>query len=1055
MSIDQQPASDTEKSGDQTALSPAPYLLAPEPETLQPSPAFQPWDTTSDSAEQAGQSDSFWERRGLWLGLAALFVAAVGEYLLFAESSRGWGVGLLLAAALAGVVAWSGARSMPVAFASRGQGTLWRRIAWRRGLALRLAGITAAMALSIGSIVAYMHDPYAIFGLQGVLWLAGMALLLLSCAFWYPRRDAVLETDEGRPTTDDRRSTKDEGRTVLSVRMKDDEGRKLNPQSAIRNPQSEAPAWIRLEILVFAGLVALSLITHLALLDQLPWRLHFDEGFAYIEVMRYYRGPAIPLFTTTWAGTSLPSMWFGLEGLLMHITGPSLAGVRLGVALAGALTVVPVYGLGRLLAGRMGATLAAFAVAVSAAYVHYSRVSIINVTTPLAWAVCFYFLVKGLRSRRPGDFVWAGLAAGLSMYTYYGTRLLPYLLLVFLAYLLIFHFKASRERLGHFALVGFGFAAGFGPLIGYFMLNPQMWTGRGISQLNIPPGMPTSWDAIVADWNILAPLLWKDFLGLGVIPGRDTVYYAPFLLPIEAAILVIGASVLVWRWRQPASFLVLLWGLGVILTGGILLDADSIPNFAHWTPAFPAFYLALALPLALCWNSLVRLPGRRLRVAGSILIVMLMAMDLGANAYAYLVQYPPLVPADHSLEGAQGRYVESVPPATHVRSVGYTWVWNELDGPINEMMASPGSSLSRFFNPSRELPVVEEPGRNLAFLFYNDMYDYLPLMQSYYPGGTAGELRSPDGNLIADTYFVPSSVAASRYGVLANLAPINVGSGPGWGGQVATVGALPGGVQLSYPQAATWTGAFYLSELVPVELHVQGADNARLWVQGRPVLPDTPLDLQPGWVHFSVSARLDKPGSVKLLLQQGNTPATEIDNTHLWPMPLDQGLAVTMGGPSSSHVHRIDPFLGSGLLQPVRGSNPDLDPEALPLFAAGPGSTQIRWEGELNTADGPYAMKIRSDAAFQLTIDGTSVIKMCATPQGNQVGYGQIQLKAGWHQVRIDYQVGGHTDGMEWFWTRPDGVSEVVPHSALRIGSPISNMTTVSWPLLPAPVPCQ
>src|SRR5207248_11774796 len=132
----------------------------------------------------------------------------------------------------------------------------------------------------------------------------------------------------------------------------------------------------------------------------------------------------------------------------------------------------PVYGLARLVAGRAAAALAAFVMATSPVAIHYTRVSIINMTTGFCWAVCFYFLLRGLRSRRPGDFVWAGLAAGLSMYTYYGTRLLPYLLLAFGLYLLVFHFRAFRERLGHFALVAVGFGVGFGPLIAYFMANP-------------------------------------------------------------------------------------------------------------------------------------------------------------------------------------------------------------------------------------------------------------------------------------------------------------------------------------------------------------------------------------------------------------------------------------------------------------------------------------------------------------------------------------------------------------------------------------------------------
>jgi hypothetical protein len=964
-------------------------------------------------------------------------LAGIGEYLLFADASRGIGVALLVLAMVLGVVAFGGARPDADFVASAGKGQPWLRIAWGPRLTLRITGIATAVGLSVGSIAAYLRDPLAIFGLQGVLWLASMAVLVLSCARWYPTKD------EGRL------STKDEGR-----KTKDG----LSPKQlrfthyALRITHSE--------LIVFFGLVALSLVTHLAFLDQIPWRLHFDEGFAYGEIMSYYSGPAIPLFTTTWANTGLPSLWFSIAALLMHITGPNLAGVRLAVALAGALTVIPVYGIGKLLAGRMEAILAAFAVAVSAAYVHYSRVSIINVTTPLAWAVCFYFLLKGLRSRRPGDFVWAGLAAGLSMYTYYGTRLLPYLLLIFLAYLLVFHFRAARERLGHFALVAIGFLAGFGPLLGYFILHPDIWAGRGLNQLNIPSAIPATWDAIVADWNILAPLVWQDFLGLSVIPGKDTVYLAPFLLPLEAALLVVGVGILLWRWRQPASFLVLLWGLGVILTGGLLIDAPTIPNFAHWTPAFPAFFLALALPLALWWHSLMKLPRRSARIAvfplvGAAVLILLMALDLGGNAYWYLVKYPPLVAPDHSLEAAQGRYAESVPPNTHVRVVGNTWAWQPLDGPVDEMMSSPESNVSQFFNPSRELPIVGEMGRNLAFLFYNDMWGYVPLLQSYYPGGTIGEVRSPDGTLIAQSYFVPAQLAAEPYGVLATFNGVGSDSKAQWSGRVDTVGALPVNVSLSYPLVANWTGDFYVFDYQPVVLTVQGTGNAHLWVQGEPASPGVPLDVQPGWVRFNLSTRLDNPQAIKLLLAQGNGPASEIDRAYLWPTSIDQGLAVTLQG--STTVHRIDPFVGAGAIQPLRSNSigPNLDPDAQPFVAAGPGSTRAAWEGQLLTADGPYTMEIRSDAAFQLTIDDKPVIKMCAAPMGNQIGDGQVQLMKGWHNVRIDYQVGGANNRLEWSWVRPDGVREVVPPAALRLGPQMSSATAIKWPVLPEPVPCQ
>ena len=156
--------------------------------------------------------------------------------------------------------------------------------------------------------------------------------------------------------------------------------------------------------------------------------------------------------------------------------------------------------------------------------------SILNITTPFAWAVCFTFLLRGWRSRRPGDFAWAGLAAGLGQYTYFGTRLLPYLLLIFVVYLALFHFRAFRERLGQFALLGIGFLVGFGPLFAYFVRHPAEWLGRGLGEFNVPtlPGTAAEWSAA---GQTLAELAWQNFLGLSVVSSGDNVYWAPLLLP--------------------------------------------------------------------------------------------------------------------------------------------------------------------------------------------------------------------------------------------------------------------------------------------------------------------------------------------------------------------------------------------------------------------------------------------------------------------------------------------------------------------------------------------
>jgi len=55
-----------------------------------------------------------------------------------------------------------------------------RRLGWR------LLGIGTALLLAGSSMVIALRDPAAIFGWQGVLWLASMGLLLAACARWYP-----------------------------------------------------------------------------------------------------------------------------------------------------------------------------------------------------------------------------------------------------------------------------------------------------------------------------------------------------------------------------------------------------------------------------------------------------------------------------------------------------------------------------------------------------------------------------------------------------------------------------------------------------------------------------------------------------------------------------------------------------------------------------------------------------------------------------------------------------------------------------------------------------
>ncbi|MFN2468038.1 MAG: glycosyltransferase family 39 protein [Gaiellaceae bacterium] len=929
------------------------------------------------------------ETRPIALGALALLVGALAEALLVRAGWREAGFALLIAAMALGVAAWG--RRGELAELLPPEAVRRRPARHIPGASrTRLAAIGGAVLLTTASLVAWFADPGATFGPQGVLWLAGIALLLAACVRW-----------RGGTST------------------------------------GAGPPWTRLERAAFASLVALALFTFLADLDDLPWRFHYDEAIAYREAMRFHRGPHIPLFSTTWFDTGLPSMWFGLSGSLMHLVGTDLGGVRFSVALAGALTVAPVYGLGRLLVGRAGAFLAAFAWSTSPVVVHYSRVSILNMTTALFWAACFFFLLRGLRSRRPLDFAASGLVAGLSMYTYYGTRLLPPLLLLFGAYLLLAHREAFRERAAELALVPVGFFVGFGPLLAYFLQEPRAWAGRGLSLSVLPRTVPTTWGDLVAIWDVLAPLVRLNFLSLSVIPSNDHVYWDAFLPPAEAVLVLLGFALLVWRWREPAAFLVLSWALGVLLVGGTLIDAVHVPAFNHWTPAFPAFFLAIALPPALLLQALRRVGERWWQVGCCVLGAGLVAVA-GLNARTYLVTYPRTVPP--AFESAQGRFLAGLAAGERVRFVGNSWL--PFFPVVGEMMA-PDVRAGDLLNSSRSLPLVPDR-QELIFVFNDDQAQYLPLVAGHYPGGARGRISTPGGT-IGHTYRVSAPEALARHGVRLTLE--TAGGRRPWEGRVDSIGTLPDHALPGFPLTATWSGLLFTRERA-VGFVASGSESAQVWVRGTAVAPGASIAVDEGWVPFAVRARLTRRAGLRVLLRGAAGRPSQVGRERLWPGRPDAWLAVTLEGGAAT-AHRIDPFVGAGTL----GATGDAllrrrDPDYIPVAAREQRTERIRWLGQLYAEGGEYTMELRTDARAWLEIAGRPALELCddrrspgsvyrpggylSVPGGLSTRTAVVRLTRGWHDVRLDLEATGIANGLEWTWTRPDHVREIVPPGALR-----------------------
>jgi 4-amino-4-deoxy-L-arabinose transferase-like glycosyltransferase len=673
----------------------------------------------------------FWSARGVWLGTIAFAVSLVGTELLRIESLRVLAVLLLVGAGILAVLAWSNSQWSAAFPADPEIGLAYTQLQVRRRKAA-LAMLAAVVLLFALSHLAFLAAPDATFGAAGWLWVTVIALIIAAAAL---------------------------------------QGRAEPPRNSGVERQS---AWSWWEVTIVASITILALALRASNLRDVPFNIYPDEVMTGLVAERAYlngANPAPSLFSTLWSDIDLPALWFAIVAGVLKLGGIGLATVRLPAALFGAATVLPFYGLVRGVWGRVAAIAGASVMAFSAVNVHYSRMALSNITTPFFWTVCFFFLMRGLRSRKPADWTLAGLAAGISEHFYYGTRLLPFVLVSFVVYLLVVHWAETRRYVTQLGWLVFGYLIGFGPLLSYFVTHRGFYYERGAGLMTWSR-IPVPWYDLQQMWNTLWPIMSENLLGISTRSSQDIMYYAPLLLAAEAALLVLGVALLVWRWRHPAAFLVLLSGLGVLLVGGtlVLYPNSSPPMLAHWTPAFPFFYAAIAVPIGAWVSSADPLLSKRWKWVTTAVVALGLTALAYANIHFYFCKYyaDPENLRNQRYRGAQtlyevqtvqSRYMASLGPAYRVVVVGRSPY--PYDAEITRYLV-PGQEYITIRDPLEQPSLDHVTDKGLAFLFFPGSEHFMDAIRERYPSGRAGEVRNPVERHVFYTYVVKPGQSGAR-----------------------------------------------------------------------------------------------------------------------------------------------------------------------------------------------------------------------------------------------------------------------------------------------------
>lgn len=278
-------------------------------------------------------------------------------------------------------------------------------------------------------------------------------------------------------------------------------------------------------------------------------------------------------------------------------SGLSFLSLKLGTSIAGLMTLLYLYLLGKEIANRRVGLFAVTLAGVSYWLNVITRVGLRFSLYPLFVAPTLYYLIRALRRPNPKDYILCGFFLGLGLHGYSPFRVVPLIVLVAVGLALLHGATPHRRRaiLIGFMIVVMVSLIVFLPLLRYTLENPEMFFYRGLTRvtdLEKPLDRPAMQIFFNNLWRALIMFFWDNGnVWVVSIPGR------PALSVVSAALLFIGGWLVLVRYLRRFAWqdLFLLLSIPLLLLPSVLSLAfpDENPILNRTSGAIiPVFLLA-------------------------------------------------------------------------------------------------------------------------------------------------------------------------------------------------------------------------------------------------------------------------------------------------------------------------------------------------------------------------------------------------------------------------------------------------------------------------------
>ncbi len=823
-------------------------------------------------------------------------------------------------------------------------------------------------------------------------------------------------------------------------------------------PADEPPV-SRAEWLVVGVILLVAIVARLWNLEMIPTGPYTDEGDRALDARHVIQGEPVngatfQFFGTGWWG--VPSAYFWLVGQSLRVFGDTFAGARMVHALSGIGAVWFTYRLGRVAWSPRVGLIAGALLAVSDFAIQFSRTAGESTITLFTWLLCFYYLYKALKWRCPLDWVWSGIAGGLTLYGYVSGKLLPVFLVVVAIYVLArWGLTGARRYLPGLVLSALAAALTWGPNGLFVLAHPDTFTARsnGVAITSQPVQVQMFAMYNTHDWLVvLARQLEATYRAFDVGMERGPFYPTgqPILPVLWAALWVLGTAYLVWRAGDVRFAVLGIWLLSGLAGAALTNETPTLQRVAGMVPTLaliPAVYLdrvATGAP-PLRWRVPWRSRAGLLRGAMGGLVALLV-VGLGAQTLSYyFAQYVPLGTYYwYSLAGRYAQKLDYRKDMVYQMAAPDLFWWNGAGLFLANHVT--GRDVGGI---SEELPITGDQGKNVHFLVFDRTLSYLPTLERYYPAGKQEVVPRPNGAPFFTAEQVTQAAFAARRQVTARYGPPQ---GPLFDRpetRLGTAGSDPATTirppsWMTYPLAVQWTGGLVAPVYGTYELNLAAPAGAALTVDGRAVLTaamgstvavDAPVVLARGVHQVRLAGTLADPnGAVELRWGTGNGLLVPVSPTYLWAGPPGALVADSYEKAPSDAFFTASPLvMPPDAVRLVARRDGVLSWRNVNAALQGGGNVAAVWHGTLHLSKGgPYQFDPVTDARVGLLVDGQVVATKNIAALAAQPPFPvTLDLPPVDHALEIRFQATHDNQGFDFFWTPPGGARELLPPDVL------------------------